>query len=997
MESEDSKDSDDSSTHSIESIHRNLLGSHSHTSTIPMGKRSVHHHSFLRRRWVLLGIGFVLIAFVIILRAHESTHLGFVDSRDYKIIVSKEDQKKVVIQEQSTRSSWLWPTTKKTQISLSTDAQDTSVKQISSRYSVPLHAAEALQCRESVVNFVINATDGKDECVGLQKAFDQTCGVGVTVADSGSAGDRRLKGKRKKRWAQDVLSTAYFYRKWKVWLYRASRWTYLTVAWMGNFLATGETDGSDPFFFAEDEIVEAWSQAEYLVEQDLDQYVYLDIIQSWQRQRPAISRHLQENENNTSVNVTKHSLHIPTAQKHASEHVVDQTLSLHQGDNHVDTPANVTHDVAKPQNDPAKSAKTQQPVPVYDPADLRRCCASILNVYHENCSTDDEETISDSRLFFVVCVMAACGTVKSLIRYYKVLWLPEAAGCILVGVASGYIVMFFPHHDLSFDGHWFLRIMVPPIIFEAALSIDKRSFNRHVVPILFYAVGGTLMATFLTAFIVHQGSYMFRSVCQPLPYVESLTFGALISSIDPIAVLSVLSNMGMTDMDTIYVLIFGESLLNDGVAIVLFETLVRFLDDSIIIDSEEIGAAAIHFTVVAFGSLLVGVAAGMVSIRGFLNLTLYKLALINALLYQLGTIYFWIFHGCQTPLVEVLMFFCWALLPYYICDGIEWSGIVCAVATGFVMDIHIVGQRNEESTLADESERPDKVERTNSSDRVVKSFVNRREPRPIFKSPNGQLSEESRAHIGFVAEIISTTMETAIFAYLGLFLFSHRYHWNVWHTLIAIFACGASRAMMIPTMSFFANWVTKLQQVTNSCTPSQRISNSALNCRTNAANGGSTTASQPGVVVDKKMQLILWFAGLRGAMSFALVEHVPLYDSSSGEGTPLKPELKAMTSASILFTVFVLGGYTYYVMEHLGMSPSNSRKMAHSEPLLLASPNSTGSHGAGNVSDTNMQSSFDDEDDDRSLTSPRARRRQPANRLRPQSPVRAEMSKNTTV
>ena len=112
---------------------------------------------------------------------------------------------------------------------------------------------------------------------------------------------------------------------------------------------------------------------------------------------------------------------------------------------------------------------------------------------------------------------------------------------------------------------------------------------------------------------------MLRHVCTPLPYVESLTFGALISSIDPIAVLSVLSNMGMTDMDTIYVLIFGESLLNDGVAIVLFETLVRFLDDSIEINSDEIADAAIHFTVVAFGSLFVGVVAGMVSPEGVLT------------------------------------------------------------------------------------------------------------------------------------------------------------------------------------------------------------------------------------------------------------------------------------------------------------------------------------------------------------------------------------------
>ena len=562
--------------------------------------------------------------FVVLLRTNESTHIGFVDSHEYKLQTPKVDTKKAVVTESPSRTSWLWPT-KKTQISLSTNGEPNSLKSVSTRYSAPLHASEALRCRESVVNFVINATDGKDECVGLQKAFDQTCGIGAAAVEMAKK-DRRLSSsssnrRKKKRWAQHFLSPSLFYQKWRVWLYRMSRWTFLRVAWLGNFVATGETDDRDPFFFAEDEIIQAWSQAEYLVENDLDQFAYADIVKGWQleHQRLVMARRLQETENNTlSGNKTPYRLDLPTAKKHASEHVVDETLSIHQGESMHNAVNNSTKDKTATSKESTKSAKTQQPVAIYDPVELRQCCASILNVYHENCSTDDEETISDSRLFFVVCVMAACGTVKSLIRYYKVLWLPEAAGCILVGVASGYIVMFFPHHDLSFDGHWFLRIMVPPIIFEAALSIDKRSFNRHVVPILFYAIGGTLMATFLTAFIVHQGSFMLRNVCTPLPYVEALTFGALISSIDPIAVLSVLSNMGMTDMDTIYVLIFGESLLNDGVAIVLFETLVRFLDDSIEINSDEISEATVHFTVVALGSLFVGVVAGMVSEGGML-------------------------------------------------------------------------------------------------------------------------------------------------------------------------------------------------------------------------------------------------------------------------------------------------------------------------------------------------------------------------------------------
>lgn len=314
------------------------------------------------------------------------------------------------------------------------------------------------------------------------------------------------------------------------------------------------------------------------------------------------------------------------------------------------------------------------------------------------------------------------------------------------------------------------------------------------------------------------------------------------------------------------------------------------------------------------------------------------------------------------------MFFCFALLPYYICDGIEWSGIVCTVATGFVMDLHIVGQRSEESTDADSSETEALVDRTPKSPR---SFASRRDRRPIFNCTNGQLSEESRAHIGFVAEIIATTMETAIFAYLGLFLFSHRYHWNFWHTLIAIAACGLSRAMMIPTMSFFANWVTKIQ------------GSLANGCRRTPPN--KETPSQPGVIVDKKMQMVLWFAGLRGAMSFALVEHIPMYDSSSGEGTPLKPELKAMTSASILFTVFVLGGYTFYVMEHLGMSPSNARKMAGQTSEFL--PVSKTDRLAGSeTASSSRPSSFDDDDNDATI-SMRARRRQGTRTSRSPMPV----------
>jgi len=455
-----------------------------------------------------------------------------------------------------------------------------------------------------------------------------------------------------------------------------------------------------------------------------------------------------------------------------------------------------------------------------------------------------------------------------------------------------------------------LRFLLSHAVFEAALSIDKRSFHKHIVPILVYAVIGTLLASAITAFIVHKGTSMLG--CETIPYVESLTFGALISSIDPIAVLSVLSNVGMTDTDAIYVVIFGESLLNDGVAMVLFQTLVHFMDTTLVIDREAFLQATLHFLVVALGSVMVGLLSGMAC-----------------------TCYFYAMKGCQTPLVEVLVFFCWAFVPYYICDGVEWSGIVAIVTTGIVMDLYVVGQtaaHEGEGGLPQASDTPS-VESV-SQKKWDRNSLSRR----LF-SKKGHLSSVARTHVGFVTEILSTMMETAIFSYLGFFLFSYRYHWNFWHVTVALLACCVSRAIMIPLLSLLANWITSMQQ-------------SRANCRAAVHQLRRGGANDQGVTIGARMQMVLWFAGLRGAMSFALVENIPLYDAVTGEGSRMKAELKAMTSACIIFTVFVMGGCTDYVIERLGMSQAKKAQGLEMTSLL--------SRANGRIGHTDSKDSAED-------------------------------------
>jgi len=150
-------------------------------------------------------------------------------------------------------------------------------------------------------------------------------------------------------------------------------------------------------------------------------------------------------------------------------------------------------------------------------------------------------------------------------------------------------------------------------------------------------------------------------------------------------------------------------------------------------------------------------------------------------------------------------------------------------------------------------------------------------------------------------------METAIFAYLGLFLFNSRYKWNMHLSFISIAACLVSRAIMLFFLTFLFNRLNTCYY--NKCSSSKK-------------------SSSP-IVIDKRMQIILLCAGLRGAMSFALVENLPLFDEETLKGTRLKPELKAMTCASIIFTIFILGGCTSYVMDYLGIECNRHGSKIH--------------------------------------------------------------------
>jgi hypothetical protein len=411
------------------------------------------------------------------------------------------------------------------------------------------------------------------------------------------------------------------------------------------------------------------------------------------------------------------------------------------------------------------------------------CCASISNFYNKNCKQPELDSM---KLCGIVLVLVICGLMKSLLRVVGAQWIPDAGACIIVGsIVGGILRMVSPdvvRQKLTFDNDLFLHILLPPIIFEAALSIDKRAFRRDIFPILTFAIFGTGFTAVAIGYMVFNLSALGGGVA--LPFLDSLLFGALASSIDPVATLSILSGVGVSQGDTLYTLIFGESLLNDGVSIVLFDSLVRHVGDSNVVDRATVQDTLWNFCVVISGSILVGSLCG-----------------------ALCTVYFWALQGKHTAVTEVAVFFSWALVPYYIADGVGYSGIISIMVMGFMLDYFVIG-----GFQSDEGQWMDYMNRRCHSDMahpVEPVFGHFKEWWCKAFSGRGHIVTKSRHHVGFVAEVISSIMETAIFAYLGLFLFSGKI-WDLKLTSAGIFACVSSRAVQVVVLCLLVNacvWV----------------------------------------------------------------------------------------------------------------------------------------------------------------------------------------------
>ncbi|XP_066455487.1 sodium/hydrogen exchanger 9 [Eleutherodactylus coqui] len=233
---------------------------------------------------------------------------------------------------------------------------------------------------------------------------------------------------------------------------------------------------------------------------------------------------------------------------------------------------------------------------------------------------------------------------------------------------------------MTFDPEVFFNVLLPPIIFHAGYSLKKRHFFRNLGTILTYAFLGTAISCIVIGLVMYGFVKAMMQLGQiqagDFHFTDCLFFGSLMSATDPVTVLAIFHELHV-DTD-LYTLLFGESVLNDAVAIVLTYSI------SIYSPKENPNAfdAAAFFQCV--GNFL-GIFAGSFAMgSGY--------AVITALLTKFTKL-------CEFPMLETGLFFLLSWSAFLSAEAAGLTGIVAVLFCGVTQAHYTYNNLSEECKL----------------------------------------------------------------------------------------------------------------------------------------------------------------------------------------------------------------------------------------------------------------------------------------------------------
>ncbi|KAL0962586.1 hypothetical protein UPYG_G00342120 [Umbra pygmaea] len=188
---------------------------------------------------------------------------------------------------------------------------------------------------------------------------------------------------------------------------------------------------------------------------------------------------------------------------------------------------------------------------------------------------------------------------------------PESGLLIAIGwVLGGIIYGADKVQTFRLQPFTFFYYLLPPIVLDAGYSMPNKNFMGNLGAILVHAVIGTVWNA-ASLGLALWGCWIGGAMGElNTGLLQLLLFGSLIAAVDPVAVIAVFEEVHVNEV--LYIIVFGESLLNDGVTVVLFNVFDAFVSlGGPAINAVEIIKGIISFFVVAFGGSMVGIAFGM--------------------------------------------------------------------------------------------------------------------------------------------------------------------------------------------------------------------------------------------------------------------------------------------------------------------------------------------------------------------------------------------------
>lgn len=427
---------------------------------------------------------------------------------------------------------------------------------------------------------------------------------------------------------------------------------------------------------------------------------------------------------------------------------------------------------------------------------------------------ESEESIASISIFFILLLLGISVVMVHLFINFNFHYLPESISFVLLGFVVGailFILNLFGYdyqYQETFSPQFFFLVLLPPIIFESGYSLHKGNFFQNLGSIMVFAIFGTA----ISAVIVGGGIYGLgvMGVIYEMTLIQSFTFGALISAVDPVATLAIFHALHVDP--TLNMLVFGESVLNDAVSIVLTKTILNQLPSDDTNNSSDMTAAQIlgnsawQFCVMFFGSALLGIVSALVSalFLKFVNLRRHQS-------------------------LEFTMWVIFAFGPYFLAEGLHLSGIMAILFCGIVMSHYT----------------------------------------------HHNLSPVTQVTVQQALRTVAFMAETGVFLYLGLAVFSINKSFDlaliIWSIVLILVGRAANIFPLTGLLNVFRS-----------------------------------------VKISIRMQCIMCYSGLRGAVAFALAENLREYFHPDVTGY-----IVTTTLVIVLFTIVILGGSTLPLLKFL--------------------------------------------------------------------------------